>query len=307
MSAPTPSISQPSLSTDKRLAPAQVGRLKQFNVDACADIHCHCLPGLDDGPANWDASLELCQALVDDGVTHVVATPHQLGRYEHAHTAGDITKRVEELRKRLTGQGIPLQLLVGADVRIAAELPELLDSGGIHSIGGAKRYVLLELPHDQNLPTQPLLFELARRGCTGILTHPERNEALKRNPELILPWLEGGAVLQITSGSLIGEFGSRSQSLAWTWIRQNLVHLVASDAHDTTRRRPRLTSAIKAFTAEGLPHIVTRRLCLENPLRVIRGEPLPKLRRRLSINPASPIVPNRKHGWLTRLFRRERA
>src|SRR4051794_13951557 len=97
----------------RQLSPAQRGRLERFNAQECVDVHCHCLPGVDDGPATIEDSLKLCRALVEDGITVAVATPHQLGRYEGQNSAEQIRQVVTELRTALASENIPLRIEPG--------------------------------------------------------------------------------------------------------------------------------------------------------------------------------------------------
>jgi protein-tyrosine phosphatase len=107
------------------------------------DVHCHCLPGLDDGPVNTPEALALCRDLVADGIRTVVATPHQLGRYEGRNGGPQIRAAVAQLQQALAQEQIPLVVLAGADVRIDERIPELLESGEVLAVGEAGRYLLL--------------------------------------------------------------------------------------------------------------------------------------------------------------------
>src|SRR5437588_1611323 len=107
---------------------SQRARLARFDAAESADVHCHCLPGLDDGPATLEDALDLCRALVDDGITVAIATPHQLGRYEGQNQAAKVRQAVEMLQRALVEQKVPLRVVPGADVRIDERLPDLLDS-----------------------------------------------------------------------------------------------------------------------------------------------------------------------------------
>ena len=255
--------------------------LRRFNAAECADIHCHCLPGLDDGPADVAAALELCRALVEDGITTAVATPHQLGRYDGRNKAAEVRRAVGELRGALAAEQIPLEVVAGGDVRVDERIARLVDADEVLTLGDTGRYILLELPHDMLVDPRDLLKDLTSSGRTPILSHPERQPQLCRQPDALLAWLEMGACLQVTAGSLVGDFGDEPKRAAWGWLKQGLVQLVASDAHDAARRPPRMIAAIEAIAVE-MPHIVARRLCIENPLRVLRGEPLPSLAGRAS-------------------------
>ena len=255
------------------LAPAQALRLGHFGAERSVDVHCHCLHGLDDGPATLDDALSLCRALVADGFTDVVATPHQLGRYDGHNSPEQVRAVAAELREALASCGIPLSIEVGADVRIDERLVPMLRRKEVLTIGAAGKYMLLELPHDVYLEPRRVIADLRRERVCAILTHPERHFFLQQHPQTALPWLEQGAAIQVTAGSVIGDFGPQAQQAAWHMLQRGWVSLVATDAHDTLRRPPRMTAAADAISKQ-FSHAVARRLCVENPARVLGGQPL---------------------------------
>ncbi len=260
----TPPLSHP-------LTPSQQNRLGRFNAAESVDIHCHCLPGLDDGPATVEDAVELCRALVADGITTVIATPHQLGRFDGSVSADDIRRTTEELNAALDAAAIPLAVVPGADVRLDERIPQLLDDDRILTLADQGCYVLIELPHDTFINARPLLDKLADRRVTPIFSHPERNFFLARNPETLLPLLREGALLQVTAGSLLGHFGPAAQAAAWRWLATGAAAIVASDAHDAAERAPCLTQAVEAI-ARRLGDAVAYRTCVLNPMRVLAGK-----------------------------------
>jgi protein-tyrosine phosphatase len=254
------------------LCASQRARLERFGVSHSVDLHCHCLPGLDDGVATMDDAIELCRELVADGVTTVVATPHQLGRYAD-NSAVRIRRAASALQTKVADEQIPLHILPGADVRLDERLLKLVEIGEVLSIADRGRYLLLELPHELFVDPQFLLAALLQRGVVPVLTHLERYRYLRGAWKQIRSWISQGAVLQITAGSLLGDFGRSAREMAWQLARQGVVDLVATDAHDAAHRRPRMTAAIDALTEEfGLEF--TRRVCLANPLHVLEGNRL---------------------------------
>jgi protein-tyrosine phosphatase len=255
------------------LHPAQALRLAHFAAEASVDVHCHCLGGLDDGPATAEEALALCEALVADGFTHVIATPHQLGRYDGQNRPEQIAIAAGQLRALLFERRVPLTIEVAADVRIDERIVSMVRGGEVSTVCGAGRYLLLELPHEVLLNPARVINDLRREGVTTILTHPERHPDLQRAPEAVAGWLERGAILQVTAGSVVGDFGDRARDAAWRMLERGWVALVATDAHDAVRRPPRMTAAAQAISAR-FSHAVARRLCVENPLRVLRGEPV---------------------------------
>jgi protein-tyrosine phosphatase len=254
-------------------SPTQLARLASGAVPRCVDVHCHVLPGLDDGPSTLDDALDLCDALVDDGITTVIATPHQLGAYDGVNTAAVIRNAVRELTAELAREEITLEIYPGADVRVDERLAKLVDDDRVLTAADRRRHLLLELPHELFVNPLPAIVELGRRGIQVILTHPERHRYLHAETDRIAVWVAAGAALQVTAGSLLGDFGPRANHDAWRLVHAGLVSLIATDAHDSERRPPQLTTAYDVLTAEVGPE-ASRVLCLENPWRVFQGEPL---------------------------------
>ncbi len=228
------------------------------------------LPGLDDGAADWNEALCMARMAVADGIAAVVATPHQLGR--HAHNRGAaIRAAVARFQQMLEGQGIPLKILPGGDVRIEPELVNKLHSGEVLSVADRRRHVLLELPHEIYAPLDRLLADLDREGIVGILTHPERNLGILSQPAVLPGLVNRGCLLQLTAGSLLGSFGLRIRRFSESLLGQGLVHFVASDAHGTGSRPPLLSRAYERV-AELAGQDMATALCCRNPLSLLSGE-----------------------------------
>ncbi len=256
-----------------QLHPNQIQRLRAFDVPAAVDVHAHCLPGVDDGPPTLEAALKLCHALVDDGITQVIATPHQLGRYEGTNSSIQIRRAVEALNKHLEQEQIPLEVLAGAEVRLDERLPRMLQADEVLCLPDGSDHLLLELPRGTFIDPFPLIRALFFRGITTIIAHPERHAEIPRRQEIVDRWIEEGAAIQVNAASLCGDYGPEAEMTAWQWIESGIVSLVAGDAHCADRRPPRMTAAIERIT-ERFGHAIARRLCVENPLRIARREPL---------------------------------
>ena len=231
------------------------------------DIHCHVLPGLDDGPATMPESLQLCRRLVQEGVRTVVATPHQLGRYDTTNSPERISEALVALRDALAAAHIALEVLPGADVRIDERLVAMVRQGGVLTLGGSG-YLLVELPHDALVTPTRLLKVLAENGIRAVLSHPERHAELRRSQSAAEDWLAGGAILQVTAGSLTGHFGPEAESAAWDYLSRGMVHVIASDAHDDDRRPPRWRAALQRLTEQmDVPGI--ERMVRDNPAALL--------------------------------------
>jgi protein-tyrosine phosphatase len=236
-------------------------------------MHCHCLPDLDDGPESMEEALALCRSLVQENVSTVVATPHQLGCFENGPHAQVIRQTTGLLNSVLKEQGINLRVLPGAEVRLDERIDTLLTQDKILTLADAGRHLLLELPWDILIDIEPLLIQFACRGVHVILAHPERNVPLLRHPSLLRRWLACGVGLQITAASLTGDWGRHAKRAAWQLLTQGGRLCVATDAHRAVHPAPRLKAAFNAVAAR-LGYDRAYLLCVENPARVVRGEKL---------------------------------
>jgi protein-tyrosine phosphatase len=249
------------------------------------DIHCHCLPAVDDGPATMSEALALCRALADDGITTVAATPHQLGRFDDCNEAAHIREKVAVLNKELKSNGIPLTAMPGADIRVDERIYQLLEADKILTLADGGRYILLELPHEVFIDIEPLLIELSCLGIEAIISHPERHPVLSKQvarpswscshglearATMLLKWLNQSAYLQVTAGSLLGEFGLTVQKTAWHFLSSGWASIVATDSHNLKDRRPCMRAAFKRISIE-LGEDIARLVCIENPIRVLEG------------------------------------
>lgn len=203
------------------------------------DLHCHILPGIDDGAADLSVSLAMARASVADGVTVLACTPHIMpGMY---HNSGpQIRAAVKELQETLVQEGIPLHLVAGADVHIVPDLAKGLQSGHLLPIYDT-RYVLIEPPHHVPPPRlEECFFGLMVAGYVPILTHPERLTWINSHYAAIERLFQAGVWMQITAGSLAGAFGRNPLYWAERMLDEGRVHILATDAHDTKRRPPNL-------------------------------------------------------------------
>ena len=233
------------------------------------DIHCHLLPGIDDGAKDWEESLAMAEMAVNDGIRTIVATPHQLGNF--GHNEGDtIRDLVGQIRSRLAERGIPLEVLPGADVRIETGMIDLLRTGNVVSLGDHRRHVLLELPHELYMPLERLIADLGRSEMTGILSHPERNQGILAQPHVVRPLVEAGCLMQVTAGSLLGAFGAHVKKFSEWLVEQKLVHFISTDAHGTKARRPLMREAFGRVEQLVGTEVATD-VCCRNPAAVAAG------------------------------------
>ena len=237
------------------------------------DTHLHILPGVDDGPRTLEEALALARTLVAQGVFAAVATPHSNDEFPR-HDALEIFARVQELQRVLQREDIPLRLYAGHEVLIRPGLVEEVRQGRVATLNGS-RYLLLEFWTSTWLPeTERVIFELLAAGIVPLIAHPERYEAVQRDPERLAGLLRQGALAQLVAGSLLGMQGRRAQRCAERLLRRGLITCIASDAHDLRRRPPRLIRALER-SARLLPAGRLQALTLDCPLALISNQVQP--------------------------------
>lgn len=259
------------------------------------DLHCHILPGIDDGARDIDVSLAMARMAVADGIRVVACTPHIYpGLYENSIET--IEWSVRSLRQALAEEGIPLQLVIGADVHLVPGLATRLKTGEVPTLA-ASRYVLLEPAHHVMPPNfEQAVFELVALGYVPVITHPERLTWIEDHYAVFARLVNGGAWMQITAGSLTGRFGSDARYWGERMLDEGLVHILATDAHGVDRRPPLL--------AEGR-EVAQKWVGKEESVRLIVDRPKDILdnRRAPATVPANYKSKRGVSGWLSRCFR----
>jgi protein-tyrosine phosphatase len=247
------------------------------------DLHSHILPGVDDGAPDMETSLAMARMAVADGIEVMACTPHFLpGHYEN--TADDIRLRVAAMNLRLIEEGINLALVAGADAHIRADFLDCLRRDQILRLHDS-RYVLFE-PSHVILPPQleEQLSQIIAAGFVPILTHPERLKWIESHYDVFERLVKAGVWMQITAGSLTGKFGKRPLYWAQKMLAEGLVHILASDAHNTKSRPPILTEAL-AVARKELGSAESQHLVYWRPKAVLgnlpadEAAPLPHLKK----------------------------
>ncbi len=209
------------------------------------DLHCHMLPAIDDGATDLAMSLEMARMSVADGVHTVACTPHIYpGLYEN--TADGIRAAIAKLQAELNREGIPLKLVIGADVHLDPSLPEGIRAGRVPTLNGS-RYLLLEPPHHVAPPRfEDSVFMLMAQGIVPVITHPERLTWVEGHYDVFERLAHRGAWMQVTAGAITGRFGRRVKYWGERFLGEGITHLLATDAHHPKRRPPLLAEAREA-------------------------------------------------------------
>ncbi|MGH9476246.1 MAG: tyrosine-protein phosphatase [Terriglobales bacterium] len=252
------------------------------------DTHLHLLPGLDDGPADWDATLAMAEVAIADGTTHVVVTPHS--NYQFVFSPQRTAELCGELQAKLDGR---LQIMSGCEVHLSYEnVQALLQSPRDYTLNQG-RYVLVEFPEFfERQALGSVLEQLVGSGLVPVLAHPERNPVFQQNPDALDQYLRLGCLSQLTASSFRGRFGKRAQQFGLELLRGERVHLLASDGHAAEQRSPRMSPGA-AFVKEHTDAERVQVLCSANPLAIALDQP------QLPYAPVPPLA--KKRGLLARL------
>jgi protein-tyrosine phosphatase len=234
------------------------------------DLHSHILPGVDDGPATLEESLELARRAAADGVSIIAATPHV--RDDYPTQPATMERLVGELRAAIERADIPIDVRPGGEIAIdwLDRLSE--DDLGRFGLGGSPHYLLVEFPYaGWPLSLHEWVFRLVTRGVTPVIAHPERNADVQENPEELRPLVDAGALVQITAASLDGRVGRSARAAGTALIERGLAHVLASDAHTPDIREAGLVAAAGAVGDPGL----ARWLTVDMPTAIVTDAPLP--------------------------------
>jgi protein-tyrosine phosphatase len=234
------------------------------------DLHCHILPGIDDGAADLSVSVAMARAFVADGVSIVACTPHILPGLYH-NSGPQIRQAAAQLQGILEREGIPLRLVTGADNHITPSFVAELRSGHLLSLADTS-YVLVEPPHHVAPPRlEDLFFNLLVAGYVPILTHPERLSWINSHYQAIERLVQAGVWIQLTAGSLAGAFGRNARYWSERMLDEGRVHILATDAHDETRRPPNLGQG-RELASKRVGSTEAERMVVTRPLGILRND-----------------------------------
>lgn len=235
------------------------------------DLHSHILPGIDDGPATIEESVELGRAAAVTGTKTIVATPHV--SHSYPNDPETIARLVDALNERLRDEQVELEVLPGAEVAMTSVVK--LDSEILAGFTlGASSCLLVEPPFSTIITGfDAVVLELMHRGYRVLVAHPERCPAFHRDSAGLAALVGEGALTSITAGSLTGRFGSQVRRVALRLVTEGLVHNVASDTHDVQRRPPSMGQEIEQSGLQGLADWLTRAV----PCAILLDEPIPPM------------------------------
>ena len=229
------------------------------------DLHCHILPGIDDGPETIEGSLELARAASAAGMRTIVATPHVNARYPN--NAVTIARLVDEVNARLRAEAIAIEVLPGAEIALTSAVDMTPEQLAQLSLGGPGGWLLIEPPFTPAAAgIDAIVFDIVRGGCRVVLAHPERCPAFHRDRAVLESLVRAGILTSITAGSLVGRFGGEVRRFALGLVGDGLVHNVASDAHDHLGRPPGIAAELRRGASGSAHRLVHRAGARRDPL-----------------------------------------
>jgi protein-tyrosine phosphatase len=235
------------------------------------DLHCHILPGIDDGATDLSVSIAMAKAFVADGVSVVACTPHILPGLYH-NSGPQIRLATAQLQQVLDSEGIDLLLVPGADNHIVPSFVSELRSGHLLSLDDT-RYVLVEPPHHVVPPRlEDLFFSLLVSGYVPVLTHPERLSWINAHYQVVQRLANAGVWMQLTAGSLAGAFGRNARYWAERMLDEGFAHIVATDAHDVGQRPPNLSQG-RELASKRVGDTEAEQLVMGRPRGMLLNEP----------------------------------
>lgn len=240
------------------------------------DLHGHYLPGIDDGAADSGTAAAMLRHAAADGIETVVVTPHALGSFSKAKDLDDLRRRRETHWPELQRQAGKIKLVTGAEVYFTSELlPILKEHRDLLTINNGS-YFILEFPGDYIYAhSKDFIYKVLNEGFIPIISHAERNSEIQRSMAILRELVKAGALCQINGGSLRGDFGNAARRSAYELLQANLVHVIASDAHDLERRKPEL-----AYVPALLPQLEAEKIGLylhDIPAAIIADEAVPDI------------------------------
>ena len=234
------------------------------------DIHCHILPGVDDGSPDMETSLEMLRIAEKDGISHMILTPHHKPMHHNVSPGHNVAYR-KELQEKARQQGIGVKLFSGNEIYYSDETKDQLERGEICSLAGSD-YVLVEFhPTNPYKAIHNAMYQVQAAGFIPIVAHVERYSDILSHSSYVEELVEMGCYIQVNANSILGKYGLGVAHFTKKLLKQELVHFVATDAHDTGRRSPKL-SECRGYVEKKYGRDYADKLFMVNPANVIRNE-----------------------------------
>ncbi|MGI6713170.1 MAG: tyrosine-protein phosphatase [Bacillota bacterium] len=257
------------------------------------DIHTHVLPGIDDGSRNMESTVKMARVFVDSGVKEVVATPHFI-RGSNELDKEAVINLTSQVNKTLQEKGLNLKILPGMEVEIFYEMIDFYKEDRLLTINNNNKYILVEPPlHSLPSFTNQVLYELQLQGIVPVLAHPERNAVICEDLKQVYDLVSRGVLIQVNAGSILGYFGGSAKHAALALLKNNLVHVLASDSHMPGKERGPCMHLIGAILQKIIGNEMAVLITVVNPQAIIEGKEVCR---------PDPVLPKRAGFW-KRLFK----
>jgi len=248
------------------------------------DLHCHILPGLDDGAGSLEEAVEMARIAEGDGIKKIVATPHLFRDNLEYEDLSIIEEKRKELSQAIEEKNIQVEILRGAEVHISHNLLDEIRKHRTHLVLNQSSYMFVEFPSEHVFSgVKELFFQLMSEGIIPIIAHPERNSVFAEHPEFLYELIQMGALAQANRGSFTGLYGIEAEEAVFRFLGLNLIHFISSDGHNTRSMAPRLSETRKK-AAMIVGEERARALVCDNPEAVLEDREIPY--RPEAINPA---------------------
>ncbi|MGH7884457.1 MAG: tyrosine-protein phosphatase [Thermodesulfobacteriota bacterium] len=211
------------------------------------DIHCHILPDIDDGPDNWNTSIEIAKKALSENIKNIVATPHWIKGTNWETDSKEVIDKTNTLNELLDRENIKLKVFPGMEAAITDGIVDHIRNGEVLTLAGTN-CLLLDMPYGSLPYGINIIFkELVSNNIFPIIAHPERNTDFQSNPNIIKKFIDIGAMVQVTSSSFIGNFGNEAKNCALDFSKMNVIDFIATDAHSLHKRPPLIKEALQIW------------------------------------------------------------
>ncbi len=233
------------------------------------DLHCHILPGLDDGSERFEESLAMAAMAAGHGIHHIAATPHCV-----TGMVREVTEGVAMLQELLKEEHIPVRLYPGMEIFGTYDTARLLREKKLLTLNGS-RYPLIEFAfHTDGEEETDILQSVIDAGFTPLVAHPERYDCICHQPHLVNKWKKMGCLFQVNRGSLLGRNGYNAQQMAMALVRRGFATVIATDAHSPVVRTPRARDVYELVFQTVSP-VAAEMLMNRNPEWILHDKRLP--------------------------------
>lgn len=236
------------------------------------DIHTHVLPGIDDGAKTIIDSIEIIKKASENGVTDMIVTPHFILGSDYITNNVEKRKLINKLKRLVKKEKIDINLYLGNEVYIENDMLKLKKDGNICTLNNS-RYLLFELPLNDNFNgVEDILFNLGCNKITGIIAHPERYSSVKKDPNIVLKWIEKGALLQCNIGSFFGHYGKEAKKTAFLLLKHKAISFISSDIHRASSIYYEQIKELKKIMKKYLNDDEIEELFVNNAKKIIEKE-----------------------------------